>query len=213
MSHKTKNNYHQVLGISFIVVVFATVVSLVYLWQVIRAPITHPNYNIQSQKVKYHDTAYNFDLKYPKSYVLDTDGTQQNYFRTGAKTIASISVPQTVFPKTNFGSAQITFAAKEKSTTAACQTYFDGNTVKKMTKTVVLEKNKYFTDSFKEGAAGTTYETKIYHLLHNDVCFEASVTVGIANIGNYEPGSVSAVVEADIWNTLSCVLVSFKFRE
>lgn len=213
MTLKPQNNYQKVLGVSFLILVFATIVSLVYLWQAKSNSFFRPHYKIESQKVTYHNTQYNFDVPYFKSYNLDTSGRQPNYFKSGGTTLTSISIPKETFPDTNYNSGQITYAVKEKTTLADCQTYITGaDTSKKMSQTVTLGDQKYYVGSFTGAAAGTNHHSMIYRLLKDGNCYEANITVGISSIENYEPGAVTAVVVADIWNDLSTMLVNTKFN-
>ncbi len=210
---KPKNNFQKVLGIAFLVVVFAAIVSVIYWWQTNRGFNMQPTYHPGQQKTTYHNEQYNFDLSYPKSYSIDNSGSQENYFKTGGRTLTTISIPKDTFPNTNLTEANITYAVKEKSSVKDCAIYMTGGgETKTMKSTVKLEGYTYYTADFTGAAAGTAYHTKIYRALHNGVCFEANLTVGIANIGNYPPGTVSEVTEADVWNTLSSILLSFKLN-
>ncbi len=212
MRHKPKNNYQKVLGVTFLVLVFATILSLLYLWQVYRNPGVRPSYNIVSQKVTYHNDRYNFDVPYFKSYQLDTTGTQSNYFKSDGVTLASISIPKEIFPNTNYSSGQITYAVKEKTSLADCQTYVTGSGTKRITKTLALGDNTYYVDSFMGAAAGTRHSSMIYRLHKDGNCYGVNITVGISSIQNYEPGTVSEVVEADAWNYLSSILAKTKIN-
>jgi hypothetical protein len=210
---KQKNNFQQILGVSFLVLVFAAIVSVVYWWQSSHGFNMQPTYHPSQQKITYHNPQYNFDLTYPKSYTIDDTGSQENYFKSGGKTLTTISIPRETFPNTNLTEANITWAVKEKSTAKDCAIYVtSGGETKTMKNTVKLESYTYYTADFTGAAAGTAYQTKIYRALSHGTCYEANLTVGIANIGNYPPGTVSEVTEADVWNSLSCILVSFKLN-
>ncbi len=203
---------NKTLGIIFLVVLFAAVVSVIYYWQVANQPaLTMPS-NDEPQKVTYNNQQYNFEVKYYKTFPLDTSGIQTNYFDKSGVTLASISIPRGRYDTTNFSSAQVTFASKPNTTESDCQTYTSGVGSKKLAKTAVLDAGTFYMDEMVGAAAGTTYTTKIYRILRDSGCFEANLTVGISNIGNYEPGSVMEVNEEDVWNELSAVLASLKFN-
>ncbi len=213
MTAHHKNEYQKILGYSFLVLVFAAVVSVIYLFQASKYPFGNPQSNNQPQKVSYNNEQYKFTFEYNKAYTLNQSGTEPNYLNPGGKNLVSVSLPKEKFEKTNLGSAWINVSVRDDATVAQCQNYVtSANRTKKMTQTFELDSGKYFADTFKGVAAGTVYDTNIYHILRGQTCYEITETVGIANIGNFEPGSVTEVVEADVWNLLNIVFGSLKFN-
>jgi hypothetical protein len=211
---KTKNNYHKMLGLVFVVLVFAAVVCLLYLWQVSRIEISGFPTNLEHEKkITYANQDYGLQFEYSNRYQLDTSGAQPNYFSSGGKSIVSVSIPASAYPQTNFGSAKVTIAAKDESTQNECRTYMTGaGTTKRIGSTLKIESGTYYMDSFMGAAAGTAYRTEVYRVLQDKRCFEVNLTVGIASIGNFEQGSVEKVVEADVWNALYVILVNLKLN-
>src|SRR5258708_2118728 len=206
------------LGKVFLLMVFAAVVSVGYYVQVLKQPLpffpTHipqPPKN-EASTFTYKNDQNLFEVKYSKLYQLSTQNFQPNYFKTGGQSLASISIPQSAYPKTNFGSASTGFAVKEKSTAVDCSTYItSASTTKKMTKSITLNSRQFFTDEFSGAAAGTKYDTKLYRILRDSTCYEINLTAGIANIGNFEQGAVTELTLADVMPRLEAIAGTFNF--
>ncbi len=204
------------LGIIFVVMLLAAIVSVVYYWQVASLPVPYfevPRHDQTTKLQTYSNEQFGFEVKYDKAYALSTSKDQENYFRTNGKTLASISIPQSFFPGTNFGSASVTFAVRENTSYDECNYYsLDGKTSIPL---IIGDTQDAFVTEFDGAAAGTHYKTKLAHipLTDNSICYELNQTIGIANIGNYEPGAVKEVDESLVWNKLSEILSTFKFRD
>ena len=193
--------------------VFAAVISMVYYWQVIHEPTVQIPSKIVSTNNLYKNDEYQFEVRYNKQYQLNTESDQAHYFKTGGTVLASISIPRSVYPNTNFASAAVTFAAKSKSTEADCQTYVtSANATKKMTESHTLNRTIFYTADFGGAALGTQYKTKLYRTWRNPSCFEINLTVGISNIQNYDPASgITEVAFDDIFLKLEAIANTFNF--
>lgn len=202
------------LGKIFLFLVFAAVVSLVYYWQVLSQPIPQIPSKTLSTTAVYNNDEYQFSVVYDKKYNLSTENNQESYFTSGGSTLASISIPQSLYPKTNFAIASIIFSGKDKSTNTDCQTYTASTGKnKKMTKTATVNSLVFFTDDFSGAAAGTKYDTKLYRILHLGKCYELNLKVGLSNIGNYEPSAVTEVTLEEILPKLQRIAETFKFTD
>jgi hypothetical protein len=204
------------LGRIFVILVFAAVVSVVYYWQVINAPTVQLPVNVGVPTLlTYTNTDYLFEVKYNRQYKLAEGTDRPHYFKTGGNIAATITVPETPYAKTNFGSADITFAAKTKSSEADCKTYLtSANATKTMTENFLLNKNIFYTVEFDGAAAGTHYKTKLYRVWRNPSCYEISMTVGLANIQNYDPKlQIKELTFDQIFPKLEAVANSFTFLE
>jgi hypothetical protein len=199
---------HKLLGFLFVIAAAAAVVSLAIYWEAANQAISPmPIHQVKSGEAapgmeKYTNDKLGFEISYNKNYTLDTSGRSANFFKNSADTIASISIPQTLYPKTNFGSAVVTVAVQTASSQAACEKASQTQTVNGVV----------FHESEQDGAAaGTKYQTQIYRTFHNDSCFEVSLTTGISNIQNYEPGAVTEVNQNELSQRLDKIFGSFKF--
>lgn len=204
------------LGKLFLFLVFAAVVSGVYYFEVLNKPLPNffptPNSNNQSTTSLYRNQQYLFEVEYSKQYTLSTEDLSPNYFRTGGVSVASISIPSSIYPNTNFGSATASIAVKEDSTEVDCSTYVtSANASKRITTTDTVNGKKFFVDQFTGAAAGTKYDTKLYRILRDTTCYEWNLTVGIGNIGNFEPGAVTEVTLEQIMPRLDAIVSRFNF--
>ncbi len=202
----------KVLGKIFLFLIFAATVSMVYYWQVSHQPTVQSPVKVISPNNTYTNDDYGFEVRYNKQYRIDTSGNQEHYFKTGGITVATISIPSSVFPITNFGSGDATIAVKNRSSSEDCITYVTGEAAsKKMVKTIVYGQNTFYTAELDGAALGTHYKTKIYRLLRESYCYEINLTVGIANIGNFDPESkVTEVTFDEVFIKLEPILRSFK---
>ena len=152
----------------------------------------------------YDNTQYNYEVKYPKEYRLNPQATA-----------TTVSIPQSLYPKTNFGQANLSvnlyFNGQE-----SCEKYTFNNSMvfpgKEITKES-LNGNTFYALTYNSAAAGTAYKTKLYRNFRNNVCYEINLTFGVGNIGNYTPGTVTAVDENDVWKRLNQLLGTFKFTK
>ncbi|MEJ0021308.1 MAG: carboxypeptidase-like regulatory domain-containing protein [Candidatus Doudnabacteria bacterium] len=195
------------LGILFVLLAFAAAVSLIYYWQMAYQPI--PGDFMQPMHLApktgtYTNTEYGFQFNYDKNYDLDTSGNQANFFKHAAKSLISAVLPQSLYPKTNFGSANLTVAVQPQSSESNCIA---------AAKTYEVNGVIFHESDENQGAAGTNYQTRIYRVFHGQDCMEVSQTIGIANIGNYTPGAVAEVDANAVWKRLDEMLKTFKFSD
>jgi hypothetical protein len=70
----------------------------------------------------------------------------------------------------------------------------------------------YYFDTVDGAAAGTRYKTEIYRILHDTICYEANLTVGLSNIENYADPTVVSIDETTVLDNLKIVLDSLRFK-
>lgn len=130
-------------------------------------------------------------------------GDGANYFKNPGDTVVSISMPKALYPDTNFGSATATVAIQTDSSQGPCERAMATKTINGVV----------FHESETKGvAAGTEYQTRLYRTFKDGNCYEISLTLGTANVGNFEPGSVTVMDEAHVWKRLMAVAESFRFK-
>jgi hypothetical protein len=206
------------LGKIFLFLVFAAVVSVIYYWQVLKQPLpffpSAPEAIPESTTNIYKNDLYKFQFEYDKKYIQNSEDYQANYFKQNGVVLTTISIPSSIYPKTNFGTGTATFSIKNEASQNDCQSYVTGaNTTKKMAKTTNLGPNKFYIDQFSGAAAGTRYDTVLYRILKDEVCYEINLTVGLGNIGNYEPGAVSEITKEEVLERLDNIAKTFRFIE
>lgn len=201
----SKRTKFKLLGVLFVVLAGAAAVSLIYYWQMAHLQTPDSLIHMPGKSWKtYTNTEFGFQLSYDKDYAFDTSGNQANFFKNPGKSLVSASIPQSFYPKTNFGSADLTVAVQLKSVESSCSA---------AAKTAEVNGTTFHVSEEDGAAAGTHYQTKIYRVFRNQNCFEVSLTIGIANIGNFEPGAVSEVDANDVWGRLDQMLKTFKFTD
>lgn len=199
---------HKILGYTFIFIILAAAVSILYYLEVnkqVGQQILLPDGQEQQPEEPletYRNNQYNFAISYDKNYVLDESSDAANFFRNPAKTLASISIPQTIYPDTNFVSGVITVAVQEQSSLGPCERAESTKTINDVV---------FHESETEQAAAGTKYKTRLYRVFSNESCFEVSLTAAVANIGNFESGTVTEVSETNLWYRLNAVLETFKF--
>jgi hypothetical protein len=199
---------HKILGYTFIFAILAAAVSILYYVEVDRevsglSPLPDTEEVQQEDTLRtYHNSEHDFALVYDKNYILDESGAAANFFRNPGETLVSIAVPKSVYPDTNFGSAILAVAVQEESSEGPCE---------RASSTKTINGTVFYKSETDGAAAGTAYKTELYRVFQNESCFEVSLTVGTANIANFEPGAVTEINETHVWHRLHSVLETFKF--
>jgi len=156
----------------------------------------------------YQNGTYGFEFQYPQNMVFVTP----NYANLQDK-IVEVSIPQTDYPKTNFGDAAFSVSASFARSLASCLAMNapeNGDGFK--TKTQINGQTFYMSPGSGVGA-GNLYESKIYRTLSgNQTCIELNETLHTANIGNFPAGTVTAVDKNVVWSRLDAVLTTFKLK-
>ena len=166
---------------------------------------------------------YNFSLKYPPDYRLIFGDASE--YPIGSSLLTNPSPPTTApvlltvlldragYDHTNLAGAWITVAVTP-STPEDCQTTFNG------TDLTTLGISHAFNDVLwsesangwvAEGAAGTIFQSKIFHTFNVEQCYEAVLHIATTNIYNYDPGTVVAVDENALRTQLQEILRTFQF--
>jgi|SRR3989344_3152754 len=198
---------HKVLGYTFIAVALAAAVSVLYYVEVrdrtAEAPVLPIHQDSAESLITYQNSEYGFQISYEKNYLPDDSGAGANYFKNPGQTAVSISIPKALYPDTNFSSALATVAVQTESSQGPCERA----TVTKTINGVV------FHESETDGAAlGTRYQTRLYRTFKDGNCYEISLTLGTANMGNFEPGAVGEVDDGNVWQRLTAIAETFKFK-
>jgi hypothetical protein len=204
----------KILGIIFVFLAFAAIISGIYYWQTGMAfPPQFPIH--QSATETFINTEKTFQVTYLNSYSVNGSQTNQsNYFNKNGTTIVTINIPQSTFPNTNFVEDYLTIAEGKNLAAADCDKYLSSSgKVVKLDKTEKINGNAFSKAEFSGAAAGNFYETKLYRIFHDKTCYEISLTLHTGNIGNYPTGSVIEVNKDEAWFKLDLILQTFKFSE
>jgi hypothetical protein len=200
------------LGVTFLIVVLAAVVSLIYYAQVpLETDLSMPVHK-QPLELTYADPMHDYQIGYEDNYAILHDGAQENFFRTHGQTLSTVVITTPFFPNTNFAEGQATVAVRPETSPEDCSFYTVGAAAPAtMTQQSQVAGHPAYYAEFSDAAAGTAYSTRLYHVPHNGDCYEISLTVGLSNIDNFDPDTVRQLQPADVWPRLNRVLTSFKF--
>lgn len=158
---------------------------------------------------KLTDTSEVYTLQYPRDFeTLSLDHARGGFLGTPRITI---SFPQDSFqtPKSNYGEAFLTVrigidadsiqncyvSPAESSSPIVAGPTVHGTEFKQTTATDV--------------GAGNIYTSRIYRALKNNRCYEISLTVHTANIGNFDPGTVVEFDKEKAFSQLDTIFKSF----
>jgi len=170
---------------------------------------------------------WKFEFKYPKEFVLKQgdhldfpSGSFLKAHRSGAgvssaKVAISVILPQSVYPGTNFQSAWVTIAYDpDIANLPNCQELERNQIVEKMTESQVINGVTWYKGITGSAALGTAIKSKVYHTLHNNMCYEVSLHLATTNIGNFDPAlGIKPVDESEVWAKLESIFSTFKFLE
>jgi hypothetical protein len=165
----------------------------------------------------YKNDYYGFRFQYPPDFVVHPAGDssliyQTDYFKKQERVVVTVGIPENAFHGTNFVQGYVTVAV---NTTIAhwpeCQEFLDRGNVKQLKEKQIVNGITFYTAAISGVAAGTLSQTKIFHTLHDEKCYELSLNLFTTNVANYEPGMVEVVDENKVWGQLESILSTFKF--
>lgn len=138
---------------------------------------------------------------------------QASYLKPSGEILGSVVIPKALHSGTNLNQAFLTVSAKSNSSEADCKQLNDSGIFSTLKTTTKLGDNNYYSDKMSDAAAGTRYDTRIYHIMNNGSCVEFAAQVSYGNIGNYEPGAVKEVNVNEIFQDLESVIASATFTQ
>lgn len=209
----------------WITVAVLAVISVAALATAFWLQTTNQAPTVQSSLVNwktYQNEAYAFSLQYPDLYTaapgdnsaypvgssLLTDDSET------APVLASIKLDRSNYPNTNFAGAWVTMAIAPNQTASTCGIASDGTNNTPLEATQEFQ-NIVWSESgwTAEAAAGTKFEYRIFHSLRNSTCYEVALHLATSNIGNYDPGTVTAVDENALRAQLQSIFHTFQFTK
>ena len=181
------------------------------------------NYDQKLTFVKSKDCAENFSDSnniftfdynpYFKAYegqnILDLDW-RQNTTKKGVL-LASVVIPKTYMPNTNFSSARFTIGrSTDANEIKNCMT--SATNGEKKGEATTISGYDFVKFSLDDAGAGNFYETTSYRGIVDGDCYAIEYTIHSTNIGNYSPSQ--GIIEFDksvIQNEIGKIIKSFKF--
>lgn len=194
------------------------------LWSLLH-PETAEAPQILRNWTEFTDNDNHFSLQYPDVYTQlpgDTGDFPIGSALVPAKNgetvpiIATFKLDESDYERTNLAGAWVTVAVTENGSESACAQTFDGLTTLDLTATRTQHDVTWheFADGWvADAAAGTKFETRTFHTLNNGNCYEVLLHLATTNIGNYDPGMVTAVDEGTLRAQLQSIFQTFAFTQ
>lgn len=156
----------------------------------------------------YRDEQYGLEVKYPKDFVLREP---QNYFLPTP--LVRVDLPEGSYPGTNFSEAGLTVAVgKDTSAVTSCLLGVSPGS-KLLKETKLINGITFYKDVTSGAAAGNIYNSTVYRTVHQNICYEAVLTIHTGNIGNYPEGTVKEVDQDAVQKVLQRLFFTFKFAK
>ena len=163
------------------------------------------------------DQGKTFTFNYPQEFTLAGGGIgyTQSWKNDSDSTLglilATLNVPQSYQPKTNFGDAKFTVGtSSDPKAVASCLKDVSGNGA---TKSTVIINGITYTKFFSQDAgAGNRYDTTSYRTVQNSQCYAIEYTIHYAALENFDPSmGITAFDEKKVQGALDSIVQSFKF--
>ena len=171
-----------------------------------------------ADEVLYGDPAARFSFIYPKQFtVTGPKNAPTTEWRVGATTsgnlLATMTVPKSYMPGTNFSDAKLTVGASTnpaelgaKGCPASPAGYTPGSAA-----AVMINGQTFTKITTSDAAAGNRYDTTGYYTIRDGDCYAVEYTIHYGNIQNYPTGTVKEFDETAVVNMLEKVVKSFVF--
>lgn len=171
---------------------------------------------VNGQK-SFTDQGKTFSFSYPAQFSVTGGGIgytkswKTNSDNTLGLILASMSVPQSYQPKTNFGDAK--FIVGTSSDPAAVKSCLVDSTGSGATKsTVTINGVKYTKLVSQDAAAGNRYLTTSYRTVQHSQCYAIEYTVHYGVLENYDPSSgIKGFDQKGVTDMLEGIMKTFTF--
>jgi len=221
-SHMDQTKINKIL----IVVIIFLFGSIFYAWLVIKEKsemlstniTSAPEINYASNEWKTWDDNYyskttgesfSYKLQYPRDFdVLRGDSASGGLNGNPAVRLA---FPEDAFqtPRTNYGGAYLVISiGTDKLSLDDCYKKPSHMVLAnpKFSDTQLINGRTFYTDTFRDHAAGSVYDSKIYRILIDNRCFEAVQTIHTGNIANYPAGTATEFDQSKAMSILNQML-------
>lgn len=157
----------------------------------------------------YNNSTYGVTFQYPQTmnFVTPTYALLQDK-------ITELQIPQSAYPKTNFGDAAFSVSAAYAKDLATCLTMNPPENASGFKNQTQINGQTFYLAQSMGAAAGNRYDSTVYRTLSGkQTCIEVSETIHTSNIGNYPAGTVTEVNQGDVQSRLDAVLQTFKINK
>ena len=159
--------------------------------------------------VLYEDTQLGISLHRPEDTTIEKTGFEQFLPLTQAAAVAFV-LPKALFKGTNLLEAGAYIGQKATADVPApWADPYEGETA---AGTTSINGVSWATFTSSEGAAGNIYDERVYRTAHNGTCYEIAELLHSAEIGNYDPGTVTEFDKTQFEGYLEAIARSFTFE-
>jgi hypothetical protein len=178
------------------------------------------------KKVKKHRPAnatyvngtYGVSFSYPRKYSLQSGDknssapVQANFVKPGAVQIASVGMPDSSYPDTDFSSALLNVSVSQGMTSEECTQFVPGSKDSEAAKptTVKLGMNEFTELEQMNGEGNSQSDLKYFHLFKNGACYEFALQVETSRKPDEE---LAQVDRGRIFRQLEKILTTARIKD
>lgn len=155
----------------------------------------------------YYNKDFKVGFRYPANWELDSGKTSIDE-ETGFTVLATASLPEKSYARSNFNEAKATIEVGNVSAATCRRLPSDGESTKPRRKK--FGNITFYTIGNAEGAAGSLYETELYRVFNSGRCYQVSLVVHTSNVLAHERG-VRRVNSRIVFDRLYTILRTFYF--
>lgn len=156
-----------------------------------------------------------FSFNYPADFNLDEgtrpsfEGNWSSLSQATGTVYATLTLPRSFQPGTNFSEATVSFAGSTNATTTCTDL---PNDMQIKSEVVQIGGQEFIKVEVADAGAGNFYQTTVYRRLVSDTCLSIESTIHSTNIGVYDPGTVKEFDQTKTAALLWTVVNSLKFN-
>jgi hypothetical protein len=178
------------------------------------------------KKVKKHRPAnatyvngtYGVSFSYPRKYSLQSGDknssapVQPNFVKPGAVQIASVDMPDSSYPDTDFSSALLNVSVNQGMTSEECMQFVPGSKDSETAKstTVKLGMNEFTELERTNGEGNSQSDLKYFHLFKNGACYEFALQVETSRKPDEE---LAQVDRGKVFRQLEKILATARIKD
>jgi hypothetical protein len=148
-------------------------------------------------------------FKYLANWKLEP-GDSSTVGDQGFKEIATVNTPEGAYAGTNFGHARATLSVASM-TEATCKQFPPSGGDSSPRRRVKVGNNMFYLVTGTDGGAGRLVDTEIYRTFHDGRCYQFDLEMSVANMGNYDKGTVREVNGRKVFANLEAIVRSLYF--
>jgi hypothetical protein len=165
----------------------------------------------------YVNSTYGVSFSYPRKYSLQSGDknssapVQANFVKPGAVQIASVDMPDSSYPDTDFSSALLNVSVNQGMTSEECTQFVPGSKDSETAKstTVKLGMNEFTELERTNGEGNSQSDLKYFHLFKNGACYEFALQVATSRKPDEE---LAQVDRGKVFRQLEKILTTARIK-